>query len=725
VRTPSTTASDFDSRGALARRGCALAASLLLFLLAGLLTVAPAGATLLHSFDSYMGGGTLAKPEELTVDQTTGDLYVVERASNCISRFYGERGGPEALEPHLFAATGTNKICGLQFREEEEIYGEGTARGQVAVDNSGTSTEGNFYINSPGKVPGDPGVTLGFDNEGHLETELHEKRTPDDYPSLRWVCGVVTDSAGNVYVSEVLGPLVKYTHDDPVTDADFEAELERTGGNCSMAFDNQGVLRMWRFAGTVDHSSGDLYFTERTSVIGSKPDGKVFDEFATGEITESRGVAVDDSTGIVYVSDTPNGRIALYTGTQAYQVAVDLGGTGLGAVSATSGAIEDCGDEGECSGYYAPSTVTLTATPQANSTIQSWTGCDTVSPGGEECTVGVTNQDRGVFVNFNRSQRPVIASTAGTGTGSVSVANGLGAIQGCGDGGTCSGLYDEGSEIHLVATPTGHSTFTGWSGGCSNQSGPCDLVVDGSPSVTAHFTAQHAITVKKAGNGAGSVSTEPDGVDCGGVCTGYFTDGETVQLSALPSGHSIFAGWSGAGCSGTGSCAIEIGDPTQTVVAIFTHDPPAAVTDPEVTFVGQRVATVHGSVNPNAALVTRCIFEYGTGTEYGSEAPCAPSAVGNGESFVPVGVNLSGLQPGTTYHYRVSATSIGGTAYGFDQSFRTLDDTCDSNAALCATPVIRNERPTCRKGFTFKKGRCVRKRRRHKEARRRHGGAHR
>ena len=319
----------------------------------------------------------------------------------------------------------------------------------------------------------------------------------------------------------------------------------------------------------------------------------------------------------------------------------------------------------------------------------------------------MTGANRKVFANFTRLQRSVTAATGGTGTGSVSDTNGLGAIQGCGDSGTCSGPYDEGSAIELIATPTGHSTFTGWSGGCTNQTGPCHLVVEGTPSVTAHFTAQHAISVKKAGSGAGGVVSEPGGVDCGAECVGFFTDGESVTLSAVPSGHSTFTGWSGAGCSGTDACEVEVGESTTTVTATFAHDAPDVVTEPTATFVGQHVATVHGTVDPNAAAVSRCVVEYGTGPGYGAEQPCAPSAVGNGDAPISVGVDLDGLRPGTTYHFRFAATNSGGTAYGPDRTLRTLDDSCDTNDALLPVRCSLVEEPEATRG-----ARRVRSRRR-------------
>src|SRR5262249_55600421 len=152
-----------------------------------------------------------------------------------------------------------------------------------------------------------------------------------------------------------------------------------------------------------------------------------------------------------YVSDTSNGRIAVFDGEPAYRVEAEVTGTGLGAVSADTPPLEDCGDNGQCAGYYTPSTVVLKATPQPHSKVDGWTGCDDVKVAGDECSAEGTSANREGSANFTRLQQTVAAATGGTGTGTVSDANGLGAIQGCGDGGSCSGPYDEGSEIELVA----------------------------------------------------------------------------------------------------------------------------------------------------------------------------------------------------------------------------------------------------------------------------------
>jgi len=42
----------------------------------------------------------------------------------------------------------------------------------------------------------------------------------------------------------------------------------------------------------------------------------------------------------------------------------------------------------------------------------------------------------------------------------------------------------------------------------------------------------------------------------------------TVNLSALPNALSVFAGWSGGGCAGSGSCSVVM-DANKTVTAKF------------------------------------------------------------------------------------------------------------------------------------------------------------
>src|SRR6476646_3332729 len=95
---------------------------------------------------------------------------------------------------------------------------------------------------------------------------------------------------------------------------------------------------------------------------------------------------------------------------------------------------------------------------------------------------------------------------------------------------------------------------------------------------------------------------------------------------------------------------------------------PTAVTGP-VSAVGATTATVTGTVDPGGVATTWYV-EYGTSTAYGSKT--ASKSAGSGSAAAAVSASLSGLTQGTTYHYRVVATSTAGTSHGGDGLFTTL-----------------------------------------------------
>ncbi len=85
--------------------------------------------------------------------------------------------------------------------------------------------------------------------------------------------------------------------------------------------------------------------------------------------------------------------------------------------------------------------------------------------------------------------------------------------------------------------------------------------------------------------------------------------------------------------------------------------------------VAQTAATLNGTVNPNGSA-TSVTFRYGTSTAYGSSIT-VPSP-GAGATAAAVSAALSGLVPGTTYHYELVASNAQGTSAGIDRTFTTL-----------------------------------------------------
>ena len=86
------------------------------------------------------------------------------------------------------------------------------------------------------------------------------------------------------------------------------------------------------------------------------------------------------------------------------------------------------------------------------------------------------------------------------------------------------------------------------------------------------------VTVTKSGPGAGTVTSTPAGIDCGATCSAVFDFGTTVTLSAAPAAGSMFAGWSGAFCSGTSATCTVSAEGDVSVGAVFAVTPDFAVT---------------------------------------------------------------------------------------------------------------------------------------------------
>jgi hypothetical protein len=83
--------------------------------------------------------------------------------------------------------------------------------------------------------------------------------------------------------------------------------------------------------------------------------------------------------------------------------------------------------------------------------------------------------------------------------------------------------------------------------------------------------------------------------------------------------------------------------------------------------VSENAATLSAMVNPGGQETTYA-FEYGT-SSYNNQT--AAQNAGAGTARVTVNAQLTSLRPGNTYHYRVIATSAGGTSVGADATFKT------------------------------------------------------
>ncbi len=137
---------------------------------------------------------------------------------------------------------------------------------------------------------------------------------------------------------------------------------------------------------------------------------------------------------------------------------------------------------------------------------------------------------------------------------------------------------------------------------------------------------------------------------------------------------------------------------------------PTAITGP-VTAVGATSADVSGTVDPNGGATT-WHFELGTTMSYGTNT--AATSAGSGTANIGVSSTLTGLTAGTTYHYRLVASSAsGGTADGADGIFTTsagpavvtaAATSIGTSSATLNGSVDPNGRPTT---YTFEYGKTT------------------
>ena len=161
------------------------------------------------------------------------------------------------------------------------------------------------------------------------------------------------------------------------------------------------------------------------------------------------------------------------------------------------------------------------------------------------------------------------------------------------------------------------------------------------------------LVVTKAGTGSGTVSSSPTGIDCGATCNANYASGTSVTLTATPAAGSSFGGWSGGGCSGTGSCLVSM-SAAQSVTASFAlgtggmHVTINQVDGSSCPRQDVYVSVLNAANNPVTGLTAGAFGLY----QAGVSVPFTFSTVGGGASNVSVVLTMD---------YSGSMSSVTGT----------------------------------------------------------------
>jgi hypothetical protein len=385
--------------------------------------------------------------------------------------------------------------------------------------------------------------------------------------------GIALDPSNNVYVTgqttstkfPVANPTQLNFGGGTVGQFDSDAflsELNYTGSTLSLTFSTyiggSGDEDIQGGFVAVDGTGNDIYVVGDTNStnfpIQASSTAAVADSSLNGGLGSAPQCQVlNRLTGQTLTVVCPDAFVSLYTA-NTDGLLVTLAGTGGGTVTSSPAGIT-CPGVGTCSASFThPTTVTLTATPNANSTFTSWSGAGCSGTG--TCAVTLTN-NQAVTATFTAVSATVSVTIVGTGTVTSSPA-------GISCPGTCTGSFNLGTQVTLTATPGTNFLFSGWSGACTGAS-TCVLTVNSNQAVTASFV-EPTLSVNVIGSG--TVTSAPTGINCSkGTCTAAFPAGTKVTLTPKAASNFAFIAWTG-GCTGAAACTITMNS-NQAVTATF------------------------------------------------------------------------------------------------------------------------------------------------------------
>jgi hypothetical protein len=120
-------------------------------------------------------------------------------------------------------------------------------------------------------------------------------------------------------------------------------------------------------------------------------------------------------------------------------------------------------------------------------------------------------------------------------------------------------------------------------------------------------------------------------------------------------------------------------------LALIASPPSPATLTLAATSITSTSVILNGLVNANNNATT-VSFDYGTTASYGTNVAGTPTPV-TGSGATSVNTTLMGLNPGTTYHFRVSGANNAGTTSGTDLTFTTLTDLQNWRRIYFGTPA--------------------------------------
>jgi hypothetical protein len=603
----------------------------------------------------------VTQPSGIAVDQSTGDVYVVEGGSGggaMVVKRFDSNGNPKNFSALGSPPGSTNVIDGtdngLSPSDADAVPGNVlAANGMLAIDNSGGITDGDLYVPT-----GNGGGIRIFDRTGAYLGSL----TGANEQSFSYACGVAIDQHGRVFANDSqYGVLNRFTPEaNPVVNYDNDLNFP-TGPYCHVAVSSTDVLYMGgeyggplvKFDATepspkevfingdntgvaVDPSNDDLYSVEGGRVVRRDKEDNVLESFGSLSTTvfPPSGVGVYPAEGKVFAADTSNGQIDVFIS------------------------------------RYVPNPVSgeATAVGQTSATIHGEVKLD----GNGDVTA--CHFDYGTGTSYGQTA-PCSPGPPYSSDQAASAA--------------LSGLSAQTTYHYRLVATNAEGTNVGHDRTFTTQN-----AVVGVATVPATNVTRHTATL----NG----SFDPDARD-----THYYfewgTDTSYGQNSPAPPGNdagsnpgttAVSVGIVGLALETTYHCRLVATNSLGTTVGedqTFTTPPAVAgLSTGEASSIGITSATLNGSFQA-AGEDTHYFFEWGPDTSYGNTTETPPGVDGGSQAgTTEVSAALTGLHYYTRYHYRLVATNAEGTTIGPDRDFLTLPPLTPqmlASSALLVTPT--------------------------------------
>jgi DNA-binding beta-propeller fold protein YncE len=528
------------------------------------------------------GAGQLSDPQGIAVNESTRAVYVADTDNHRVVEFDSSGNFVSAWGWGVSDGSAASEICtsGCQAGIAGTGTGQFTEPIFVAVDNSGGPSSGDVYV---ADIAHD--IVQKFDKSGNLVTS--------------WGTEGATTYSGGISGIAVMtnGKLI----------------VQPGGGN-GIAVDSFGNV----FGGSlaIDLTTNDHYDNNGGEVLEYKMgEGPSVDGFGSEQLNEAKGIAIDTATGAVYVANSGDNDVLVFSPVPVPEV-ISAPVTTVGSTSATltgevtpnnGASVTGCHFE-----YGIDTSYSLGSVPCSPATPYS--GRTTVTANVSGLTPFTTYHFRLAATDSNsknlyqysrdRSFTPMPAFAPSV------------------DGISVSELTPRTATLSAEINPNMSATIYrfqyGTSAGYGSQTLPSESIgSDGSdhsvsetiselqPGTTYHF---RVVAVNQIGVAEGSDST--------------FNTPDRPQVASTAAS-----------------------DVTESAADLSATVRP-----------GFRATTYH--------------FEYGPTIGYGSSTPESQS-VGSDDAIRPVSSSISGLSPLTVYHFRIVATNAIGTTDGPDQAFAT------------------------------------------------------